>query len=208
MMKRVVLFLTMVLIMLCGAEENALDLLASKSLTNAKGKEIPVLKALEGKKFIGLYFSAHWCGPCRMFTPELVKFYSHCQSKGFEVIFVSSDKSADEMANYMKETGMKWLAIPFEDAETRNGIKTLFGVNGIPHLIILDAQGKLVSSNARWDVAMLGNKALKQWSSPDYTPLTYEDYQKNTLERNTSKSERKSKRKEKKNRKNANNDDD
>jgi nucleoredoxin len=26
-------------------------------------------------KNIGLYFSAHWCGPCRQFTPQLVKMY-------------------------------------------------------------------------------------------------------------------------------------
>ena len=37
--------------------------------------------ALRGKKVIGVYFSADWCGPCRKFTPELVSFYNKINSR-------------------------------------------------------------------------------------------------------------------------------
>ncbi|GLV36728.1 hypothetical protein CBL_02437 [Carabus blaptoides fortunei] len=42
----------------------------------------------------GFYFSAHWCPPCRAFTPQLVDTYKMLRKKdpGFEVIFVSSDR--------------------------------------------------------------------------------------------------------------------
>lgn len=33
-------------------------------------------KAMKGKKALALYFSAHWCPPCRGFTPQLAKWYS------------------------------------------------------------------------------------------------------------------------------------
>ena len=35
----------------------------------------PTNEVLAGKEVIGLYFSAHWCPPCRGFTPQLGKFY-------------------------------------------------------------------------------------------------------------------------------------
>ena len=31
----------------------------------------PTDEALAGKKFVALYFSASWCGPCKRFTPLL-----------------------------------------------------------------------------------------------------------------------------------------
>ena len=38
-------------------------------------------QALNGKKVVGLYFSADWCGPCRKFTPELLAFYKKMNSR-------------------------------------------------------------------------------------------------------------------------------
>lgn len=44
----------------------------------------------------GIYFSAHWCPPCRRFTPFLSKFYNAIkirENKKFEILFVSQDNS-------------------------------------------------------------------------------------------------------------------
>ena len=42
----------------------------------AKGGQ-PVMtdEAVAGGKFVGLYFTAHWCPPCRGFTPKLAEWY-------------------------------------------------------------------------------------------------------------------------------------
>ena len=47
-------------------------------------------------KTVLVYFSAHWCPPCRRFTPELVKVYDEWKAaeKPVEVVFVSSDQDA------------------------------------------------------------------------------------------------------------------
>ncbi len=45
-------------------------------------------------RFIGLYFSAAWCGPCRYFTPSLKKFYNQINKENknnLEILFCSSD---------------------------------------------------------------------------------------------------------------------
>jgi len=40
-----------------------------------------------------IYFSAHWCPPCRSFTPQLADAYEKCMGdKNFEIIFLSSDR--------------------------------------------------------------------------------------------------------------------
>ena len=48
------------------------------------------------KEFIGIYFSAHWCPPCRDFTPKLAQSYSEGLRDKMEIVFVSSDR--DERA--------------------------------------------------------------------------------------------------------------
>merc|ERR1712211_211266 len=64
-----------------------------------------------GKDIILIYFSAHWCPPCRGFTPILKDFYEEVESEGVEIIFVSSDRSPADMISYMKESHGDWLAV-------------------------------------------------------------------------------------------------
>ena len=57
--------------------------LKNVELVRSSGKAVKGSKSLSKKKLIGLYFSAHWCPPCRAFTPELVKFRDACVEKGY-----------------------------------------------------------------------------------------------------------------------------
>ena len=53
-------------------------------------------------KAVLFYFSAHWCGPCRQFTPALARFYQK-HHKEMAVVFVSADRSEGEMEKYYSE---------------------------------------------------------------------------------------------------------
>ena len=155
-------------------------------LTNAAGEDVPVSKLKD--KIVGVYFSASWCPPCRGFTPQLVKFYNKGAGKeNFEIVFVSSDKNADDMKAYMKKDSMPWTAIPFGDASA-SALKRKLGIRGIPTLVIFGSDGKIISQNGRWDVVMLGPKALEAWKSPNYKPKTYQDYRKSAAGKKTKKS--------------------
>merc|ERR1719189_1069843 len=48
-------------------------------------------KDLCENEVIGIYFSAHWCPPCRGFTPVLAETYETLAKAGkkFEIVFVS-----------------------------------------------------------------------------------------------------------------------
>ena len=52
-----------------------MDILKSVNLIKADGTKKPSSEALAGKDIILIYFSAHWCPPCRGFTPILKDFY-------------------------------------------------------------------------------------------------------------------------------------
>ncbi len=104
--------------------------------------------ALEKKKLIAIYFSAHWCGPCRKFTPSLVEYYNRVapQHPEFEILFVSRDRSPYSFEVYMQETHMPWPAIAFDKVKTKSGILNYAGP-GIPDLVLVDASGKIISNS-------------------------------------------------------------
>lgn len=100
----------------------------------------------EKKKLIGLYFSAHWCGPCRKFTPSLVAFYNKYAAAHpeFEILFVSNDKTAGAMQVYMRDEQMPWPALSFDKVSTNEALKKYAG-SGIPCLVLVDENGKVIS---------------------------------------------------------------
>ncbi len=95
--------------------------------------------------FYLIYFSAHWCPPCRTFTPILAKFHKiNKKSNNFEVIFVSNDRSDAEMYKYMKQ--MPWPAVKkFSDAYGK--LSKTFGAKGIPNLVLVDKHGTAIATS-------------------------------------------------------------
>jgi len=107
-------------------------------------------EALEDSMVVGIYFSAHWCPPCRMFTPALAEAYRSIRSanKKFEIVFVSSDHNEAGFDEYLRS--MPWLALPFAERSIKNKLSGMFGVSGIPCLVLLDgARGSLITRDGR-----------------------------------------------------------
>jgi nucleoredoxin len=115
-------------------------------ITSRNGITRPHLDVeFEKKKLIGLYFSAHWCGPCRKFTPSLVSFYNKnaAAHPEFEILFVSYDKSAVAMEGYMRDQQMPWPALSFDKVSGSAALKKYAG-SGIPCLVVVDENGKVI----------------------------------------------------------------
>jgi len=125
-----------------------LSKLLGAHLVNQKHEQVNLSDVVNGKKYVGLYFSASWCPPCRMFTPLLKQFYDkYGAEKGLELVFVSSDKEEGSFKEYFSH--MSWYALPFADRDRKNKLARRYKVEGIPSLVILDADGKTISPNAR-----------------------------------------------------------
>jgi len=119
--------------------------------TFLKGEETVGKEAIEGKH-LGLYFSAHWCPPCRSFTPKLAEWYRKVKvdlEDKFEIIFCSGDRDEDGMKSYyqeQREAGGEWLCMPYD---VKDNLDPVFEVQGIPCFIIVDPEGKVVNKTAR-----------------------------------------------------------
>ncbi|XP_043275156.1 nucleoredoxin-like [Venturia canescens] len=100
----------------------------------------------------GVYFSAHWCPPCKAFTPQLVDTYQRIRERGhnFEVIFVSSDRSEESYNAYIES--MPWLRIPFAQEERRQKLARALDVQAIPTLVILDPRDNIITLEGRTEL--------------------------------------------------------
>lgn len=139
-----------------------MDLIKGQDLLKADGSKGTAETVLEGKSIVCFYFSAHWCPPCRAFTPVLKDFYEEVAGEGVEIIFVSSDRSPQDMVNYMKESHGDWYAVT-HGSEVGQELKKRFGVSGIPYLVVLKADGSVVTKEGRNAVQSKGPGAVKEW---------------------------------------------
>ena len=121
-------------------------------VSTLKGKDGDVdVASIEGKTLL-IYFSAHWCPPCRQFTPVLAKFYKDLKAKrqDFELVFASSDKDEKSFDEYYNEH--PWLALPFSERKAKDKLSRKFKVQGIPSLVAIDKDGNTITTNARDNV--------------------------------------------------------
>jgi len=151
------------------------SLFGSKLVKNVNNvqSEVSTVAALSNTRLVCCYFSAHWCGPCRQFTPMLVEMYDHLKnvypSHGLEIVFVSKDRDEPSFRNYF--SSMPWLSVPFSsDAgeALRRRISERFVVQGIPAFIVLDSMsGNIVipKEQSRTDIMNAcrgGDHAIEQ----------------------------------------------
>ena len=141
-------------------------------LVSNDGIEVKTVDALAGKT-VGVYFSAHWCPPCRQFTPMLAGVYDTLKREGreFEVVFASSDRTDADFAEYHKS--MPWLAVPFANRDAKAKLSSKFKVQGIPTLVILDENGALVTKDGRRAVAQ---PEKFPWTPPTLTEALGETF--------------------------------
>lgn len=130
----------------------------------AKGNSLTLVNRdkIFATKYYAIYFSAHWCPPCRGFTPELVAAYPELKAKNpnFEIIFVSSDESKEDMLTYMNEYKMPWPGVRFELSKSLSAVQRYSG-NGIPNLVFVTADGEVISSSYQGEKYVGPQKVLR-----------------------------------------------
>mmetsp|Transcript_17834 Transcript_17834/g.26390 ORF Transcript_17834/g.26390 Transcript_17834/m.26390 type:complete len:330 (+) Transcript_17834:173-1162(+) len=121
------------------------SVLEGNELLINKATSVPLSDALAGKDFILLYVSAHWCPPCRQFTPMLINWYQKVKNI-VEIVFLSADHDESGFKSYY--ASMPWTAVGFDD-DGREKLMGYIKVTGIPRLVVLDGKtGNTLVDNA------------------------------------------------------------
>lgn len=129
-----------------------------KTFTNLKGKNpegVDVsLADYAGKgKYVLIDFWASWCPPCRAEMPKLVEAYKQFKGKDFEIVGISLDKNNEDWVKGIKNLNITWPQISdlkFWDSQ----LAAAYGVNSIPHLVLLDKDGKILARGLSADQAV------------------------------------------------------
>lgn len=97
-----------------------------------------------GKNIVLLDFWASWCPPCRRDMPNLVDTYKEFKGKGFEIVGISLDSKKEAWEKGIKDLNITWTQLS-DLRGWKNDGAALYGVNSIPHTILVDKDGTIIA---------------------------------------------------------------
>jgi peroxiredoxin len=106
------------------------------------------LSSKVGTKLLLVDFWASWCAPCRVENPNIVAVYNDYKDKGFDVYGVSFDTNKDKWLEAIEADKLTWTHVS-DLKGWGNEAGKLYGVQSIPHSILLDENGIIVAKNLR-----------------------------------------------------------
>ncbi|CAM4765704.1 unnamed protein product [Rotaria magnacalcarata] len=135
------------------------------TLCVSRGLNLDYEGQMSNDNAVFLFLMAHWCSPCRKFTPELVKIFDEVKDEinnKLDIVFISCDRDQESFDEYLR--GMPWKALPFSDRNLPKLLGEKFNIDGIPSLVVLPPFLQIITLDGIDEVRDANKEALHKWS--------------------------------------------
>ncbi len=106
------------------------------------------LSDLRGKPVI-LHYWATWCEPCKQDMKLLRRLQASYQRQGLQLVGVNVDATRELAMGHLDEAKLPWVQLFEPGGLESSGLAKAFGVQTLPTMMLLDAEGKVVRHNVR-----------------------------------------------------------
>lgn len=111
------------------------------SVKAADGSEQKLSDYVGKGNYVLVDFWASWCGPCRREIPVIKEILETHKDNGLTVLGVAVWDKVEDTKTAMEELEIKWPVI----LDAQSGPTDLYGISGIPHIILFAPDGTIVS---------------------------------------------------------------
>lgn len=112
------------------------------SMTLEDGKQVK-LSDFKGK-FVLVQFWGSWCGPCRQENPFLTQLYQKYHEKGFEILSIGIENSANSWKKAIENDRLIWPYHTMESGKFNGPLATQFNIKSIPSTFLINPEGVIM----------------------------------------------------------------